>query len=221
MPPTYDEWPPRAGLSSHIVPRNSVILSISSSTTIDAPAELIFQVLCNSTDYPSWNTFCPSITIHTQPPSIPEAEQNLIHKDTLMTFGVIMDPSKPNNKTDTQLRVTDISTPATPSSYLSEDNLEQDGSFEPDLSKVWRIAWTTCGSFVARGLRTERFSEVIELEGGERCLYRTWECQGGVLARTVKWLYEKKLGERFDDWCRDLKKECEKRAQAETGSREN
>ena len=65
---------------------------------------------------------------------------------------------------------------------------------------------------MARGLRTERYSERIDVEDG-KCVYRTWECGGGVLARTVKWMYEKTLMEKFQLWCDDLKRECEKRAQ--------
>ena len=64
---------------------------------------------------------------------------------------------------------------------------------------------------MARGLRTERVSEIVELEEG-RCEYRTWECQGGVLARVVKWKFEGVLGERFGGWCEGLRGECERRA---------
>ena len=141
---------------------------------------------------------------------IPAPEQEWLHKDTSFTFGVVMDSAKPHRKTPTQLRVTDISTPAQPSTYVSEEVLKTDGSFEPDLGRVWRISWTTEGTFVARGLRQERFSEIIELSDGE-CEYRTWECQGGILARTVKWLYEKTLQEKFGEWCIDLKRESERR----------
>ena len=74
---------------------------------------------------------------------------------------------------------------------------------------------------MSRGLRTERFSEVIALDdvGGqvEGCEYRTWECQGGMLARTVKWMYERTLSERFGDWCRNLKAECERKGRERKG----
>ena len=208
MAPTDEQWPPRAGLSTHVVPRKFVIVSVPGSITIEAPARLVFQVIRDVSAYPSWNSFCPSVTIHSQPDGIPSGEQSLLHKDTAFTFGVVMDPAKPNSKTDTSLRITDLSTPSSQSSYLPEEQLN-DGSFEPDLSKVWRIAWTTFGGYVARGLKTERFSEVIELDDG-RCLHRTWECQGGILARTVKWMFEKRLKERFQVWCQDLKRECER-----------
>lgn len=63
---------------------------------------------------------------------------------------------------------------------------------------------------MARGLRSERFHEVVSLaEGG--CEVRTWECQGGVLARAVKWKYGGVLGGKFEGWCADLKGEAERR----------
>ena len=67
---------------------------------------------------------------------------------------------------------------------------------------------------MSRGLRSERFSEVIALddEGGrvKGCEYRTWECQGGLLARTIKWTYGGVLPGRFEAWCVGLKGECER-----------
>lgn len=124
-----------------------------------------------------------------------------------------MDASKPSKVTDTQCRVTDISTPEAPSSYVPTETLQgDDGTYEKDLRRVWRIAWTTEGGFVARGLRTERFHEVIELEEGKECEVRTWECQGGVLARVVKFQYKNVLERKFEQWCAELKNEAERRA---------
>ena len=120
-----------------------------------------------------------------------------------------MDSAKPTSYTPTDLRVTDISTPDRPSSYITNDLMDSDCGFSSDLSKVYRIAWTTEGGFVARGLKTERFHEIIVL-GDEQCEVRTWECQGGILARTVKWIYQKTLKEKFADWCEDLRRETEK-----------
>ena len=59
------------------------------------------------------------------------------------------------------------------------------------------------------GLKTERFHEIIVL-GDEECEVRTWECMGGVLAKTVKWMYGKTLEGKFADWVRDLKQYSEK-----------
>ena len=130
-----------------------------------------------------------------------------------------MDAAKPDSVTDTQLRVTDISTPEKPSTYIPQDVLESDETYSSDLGMVYRIAWTTEGSFVAKGLRTERFHEIIPLQGGEEgCEVRTWECQGGILARAVKYYYKDVLKRKFADWCEDLKGEAERRVGQGVGS---
>ncbi|KAL8972371.1 MAG: hypothetical protein Q9183_000597 [Haloplaca sp. 2 TL-2023] len=177
---------------------------------VSAPAPVIFSILRSTTEYASWNTFVPKVVIHQQPQPIP-AEDTLLHVGTSFTFHVVMDSSKPTKVTDTQCRITDISTPEDPSGYVPEDVLREDGSYAKDLGHVWRIAWTTEGGFVARGLRTERFNEVIELGDGEGCEIRTWENQSGVLARAVKWSYKDVLNKKFEGWCKELKKEAEKR----------
>lgn len=204
-------WPPPAGLTTPTVSRESTVLSIAAHTTISAPAPLIFSVLCSTADYPAWNTFCPRITIHQQPSPVSEDDINL-HLGTSFTFHVVMDANKPAKVTDTQCRITDISTPEATSRYLSQEMLrEGQGTFEMDLGRVWRISWTTEGSFVARGLRTERFTEIVELGEGKGCEVRTWECQGGILARMVKYYYKSVLERKFEDWCADLKREAERR----------
>lgn len=127
-----------------------------------------------------------------------------------MNFAVIMDAKKPEKTTDTGLQVTDISTPEKPTEYVSKDVLEEDDSFTADLSKVYRVAWTTHGGFVARGLKSERFHEVI-VTGENECEVRTWEVMGGILAYTVKWMFQSTLQEKFALWTSDLKKWSEKR----------
>ena len=123
-----------------------------------------------------------------------------------------MNSAKPDKRTDTRCRVTDVSTPENHSPYISNTVLQDDGSFQSHLDKVWRICWALEGSFLTRGLCAERCNEIIDLGEGKGCEYRTWECQGGVLAKMVKWLYQETLKERFGDWCEDLKREAEKRA---------
>lgn len=122
-----------------------------------------------------------------------------------------MDASKPDKLTDTPLYVTDLSTPESPSDYVPESLLKgkDAGTFMADLGRVYRVAWTTEGGFLARGLKSERFHEVVVL-GENECEVRTWECLGGVLARAVKWFYGETLMEKFGVWVGDLKGTCEK-----------
>ena len=147
---------------------------------------------------------------------MPATEDKILHLNTSFTFNVVMNPAKPDKVTPTRLRVTDVSTPEAKSDYISEDTLRNDGSYKADLCKVYRIAWTTEGDFVARGLRSERFHEIISLPEGKGCEMRTWECQGGVLARAVKYWYKDILKTKFEEWCADLKQEAEKRVGEES-----
>lgn len=130
-----------------------------------------------------------------------------MHSNCIMTFDVVMNSKKPAGITETNLLVTDISTPEQPTGYVSEELL-QDPSFTADQSKVYRVSWATHGGFVARGLRSERFHEVIATSDTE-CEVRTWEVMGGVLAYTVKWLYHSTLQDKFALWTSDLKKRAE------------
>lgn len=125
-----------------------------------------------------------------------------------------MDVSKPDKDTPTQLRITDISTPDSPSNYISKEALEQDPGYYSDLSKVYRISWKGEGGFASMGLRTERFHDIIVMDDGN-CEVRTWEVMGGILARTVKWMLKETLEAKFKLWCQDLKKVSEERAKKE------
>ena len=200
-------WPPTAGLSTANVPLKEAVLTTSASARINAPAAVVFDAVREVGKYGEWNTWCPKVTIHKQPDDAGESSK--LHTGTLFTFHVIMDSNKPTKATDTSLIITDMSTPAHPSSYIPTSVLENDETYTADLSKVYRISWRVEGSFVSRGLRTERFHEVITLADNE-CEVRTWENQGGLLARTVRWLYKQTLDEKFLLWCTDLKKYCER-----------
>jgi hypothetical protein len=142
------------------------------SIRIGASASEVFDTILNVGDFEKWNTWVPKVTIQWQPDDA--KDDSKLHLGTNFTFLVIMNANKPQSETPTQLKVTDISTPSSPSSYISTELLENDGSFTPDLSKVYRVGWKCEGGFVAMGLKTERFHEVIILNENE-CEVRTWE----------------------------------------------
>lgn len=204
------QWPPSSGLRTVNVPQDAIILTSTGSARIAAPAKDAFDTLLKVDEYSQWNNFCPRVTIHKQPNGEKDGQ---LHNGTLFTLHVIMDEKKPKSDTPTQLLVTDISTPDSPSEYVSKDLRDDDESFTSDLSSVYRISWKCEGGFASRGLKTERFHEVIVLSPNE-CEVRTWECQGGMLAHTVKWFYKQTLMKKFQLWCDDLKKVCEGRAQS-------
>ncbi|KAK5111928.1 hypothetical protein LTR62_004660 [Meristemomyces frigidus] len=211
-------WPPSKGLSTTHVSRQDTVLPIHASTRISAPGHKVLAALLDLSNYNRWNRFCPSATIDEQPQ--PQAIQSIggelnndptqLQVGTLFTLHVIMNQSKPGSRTDASLRCTDISTPEHPTNYVPNEIRESDAVYYPDLQKLYRVTWKSEGGFVSRGLRAERFHEIIVLSENE-CEVRTWECQGGILARTVKWMYAKTLMDAFAMWVEDLKGYCEGR----------
>ncbi|KAF7670694.1 hypothetical protein GT037_011145 [Alternaria burnsii] len=212
-------WPPSNGVTSKIVPRENAVFQISYSTVVRAPAPLVFDTVLHAANYPAWNTWVPRAEILTQPSS-PEGPQDgkasddaarLRHRMTIgctMRFTVVMNADKPDAVTLTPLKVVDICTPSSPTSYLTPEQLE-DPAFTADLSKVYRVSWTGNGGMYAFGMKLERFHEVI-VTGENECEVRTWEIMGGMLSRLVKVLYEDTLKGKVGLWCEDLKKYCEK-----------
>ena len=209
-------WPPPSGLTTPTVPHKDAILTSSASTHIHARAALVFDVLLNVGDY-SWNQWVPRVSIQSQPSGVDDSDTRL-HIGSKLTFHVIMDASKPSSETPTQLLVTDISTPSKPSTYIPTEVLEKEDTYTSDLQKVYRISWKVHGGFASRGLKAERFHQVIVL-GENECEVRTWENQGGMLAHAVKWMYQKTIPQKFALWCEDLKKVCEEKAK-ESGTAE-
>ncbi|KAK4615469.1 hypothetical protein CLAFUW4_10576 [Fulvia fulva] len=215
-------WPPAAGLCSPTVPRQDAVFQSSGSCRINAPAALVFENVLRIQDYEKWNSFVPEARIVKQQFSRPDlspdeqaaeaSDFSHMKKDCIMHFSAVMNSAKPENKNQIELLVTDISTPDKPSDYLDAETLT-DPAYTSDLSKLYRISWKSHGGFVTKGLRTERFHEIIVL-GENECEVRTWEVYGAVLAYTVKWMYQKTLNEKFQLWADDLKKYSEQQAMA-------
>ncbi|KAF2212939.1 hypothetical protein CERZMDRAFT_96613 [Cercospora zeae-maydis SCOH1-5] len=215
-----DSWPPASGLTTKVVPRKDAVLQVYSSRRIAAPASLVLETLLHIENYKSWNTWIPSGRIAKQDDSVDdnnkdgashEVDLSRMRKNSVMVFDVIMDANKPDKFSETNLIVTDISTPEQPSDYLDAEML-QDPSFDGDVHKVYRVSWATHGGWMTKGLRSERFHEIIPTTDNE-CEVRTWEIMGGVLAYTVKWMFQSTLQEKFELWTNDLKVWCEKQHQ--------
>ncbi|KAL9033435.1 MAG: hypothetical protein Q9214_007520, partial [Letrouitia sp. 1 TL-2023] len=206
-------WPPANGLTTVLVPRNETTFSISASANINAPAPFVFNVIRNTTAYPDWNTFTPAANITSRSsnssnssPQDNSTTAGLLALGDRFTYTVVLDPTQSQNTTQSFERVTDYSTPDAPSSYVPPLLLEEDGSFYPNLSRVYRIAWGVSNPATPGQLVTERFSEVIDL-GNRTSEYRTWENLGGSLASVVQELLQGTLQRRFEDYARDLKGE--------------
>ncbi|KAK5171757.1 uncharacterized protein LTR77_003393 [Saxophila tyrrhenica] len=208
---TSATWPPASGLTTPFVPREESLMTLAASTRIYAHASVVFDTVLDVSNYGKWNSFCPKVTIAQQPDSLAGSQK--LELGTSFVFHVIMDSNKPQSQNATQLKVSDISTPSSDSAYIPQETVEKDGSYTSDPSKVYRIGWRSDGGLISKGLRAERFHEVIVL-GDNECEVRTWENQAGVLVHIVKWMYQKTLEGKFKMWCNDLKKFCEEKVKA-------
>lgn len=201
-------WPPPSGLTTKVVARKDAVLTNYCSTHVAAPASRVFEALLRVDEYHKWNTWIPGAQIVQQGTSKDTDDLGRMQVGAILNFPSIMDAKRPDKAMDTGLQVTDISTPDNPTEYVSKEVLENDGSFTSDLTRVYRVAWALHGGFVAKGLKSERFHEVI-VTGENDCEVRTWELMAGILAYTVKWMYQTTLKEKFELWTSDLKRWCE------------
>lgn len=207
----YTPWPPHNGVTSKIVPRDSAVFQISYSTVVRAPAPLVFDTILHAANYQAWNTWVPQAEILTLPSTGRPEDHNVHDRMSIgctMRFTVVMNANKPDNVNLTPLKVVDICTPSSSTSYLTPELLG-DPTFTADLSKVYRVSWTGNGGMYAFGMKLERFHEVI-VTGENECEVRTWEVMGGILSRVVKLMYRETLKGKVSVWCEDLKKYCEK-----------
>jgi hypothetical protein len=200
-------WPPSAGPTTIVVPAADAICTAHYSLTIAAPAELVFATIRDTARYSEWNTFVPRVTIDSHPIGIP-TDSKVLESGTQFTFHVVMDLKKPTRINDTKLAVTDISTPKKTTEYVSMELREGDGTFTPDLSMVYRIAWREGSGWMSKGLKVERFHEII-VRGENECELRTWENQTSLLSHVVKFMFGETIKARFKDWCEGLKKYSE------------
>lgn len=156
-----------------------------STTTTTAPAEKTWQTLINTSTWPSWNTFCPRVTIRHQPG---QHDSAILQLGTKMTFHVHMDANSPV-ETDVYLVVT---------------------QFEPpEGGKTGRIAWaadyTASGTLSRFLLRAERVHEVVPVDEGRGSEVRNWEVQVGYAAYAVRWMYGRVIQGAFERWVEELR----------------
>ena len=204
-------WPPANGLNTIRVPRDQNVFTPSATSNINAPADLIFRIIRNTTSYPDWNTFTPRAVITKSPQgrNKPKNQKAFLFTGDEFTFDVVLNPDTPEVVTNSFEKVFDISTPKAPSPYVPKKLLRNDGSWYPDLQKVYRASWGDVNPATATQLVTERFSEVIEV-GKAKSVYRTWENFGGPFAPAVQASVGDILEDRFEDYAREIKAYAEK-----------
>lgn len=221
-PTNLPAWPPPSGVTTIHVPREHSVL------TSQAPAKLVWEILVDTSTWARWCTFIPDVTVSahrdnatpTTNTTIPPNGQSLSPILRLGTEFTLIPRVRPKGEGVPFLqRISDYATPTTmtsSSSYVPEDVRTTDGSFFPDPSRVWRIAWITRDAPTLAVLQTERFSEIIELgsgggeEGPAQCEFRTWECVSGSAAPAVKERSGELIAKGLQRFCEDLKEESEK-----------
>lgn len=174
--------------STSQIDASKAVLYIASSTTTSTPAQQVWQTLLDTSTWPSWNTFCPRVTIRHQPDtSSDETPSPILQHGTQLTLHVCMDPSSPR-ETDAHLVVTQCDPPQV-------------------NQPVGRIAWASdfsaAGTLPRMLLMAERVHEVEEVDGMTEV--RNWELQQGYLAYVVSWMYGRRLQDAFNGWVSELK----------------
>lgn len=209
-------WPPKV-ITTPTVSAEHGVVSVTGSGTINAPASFVFDILLDTSTYPEWCTLVPRITVREQPASaMPPADgavggaSPIIQRGTKLTLHAVMgDPG--SKESPSQMIVSDVSTPSNPSSYISAATLSACPVYTADLSRVYRVAWKGDKiDFIGKNMNVERFNEIV-IKGDEQCEIHSWEVMGGILAHPVKWLYQKTLNRKFDEWCIGLKAYAEKK----------
>jgi len=158
-----------------------------SSAATTAPAEKTWQTLIDTSTWPSWNSFCPRVTIRHQPGQ--DELSSTLQNGTQMTLHVHMDRNSPA-ETDVHLVVTQFEPP------------------DSATNKTGRIAWssdyTASGTLPRFLLQAERVHEIKPVDEGRGSEVRNWEVQVGYAAYAVRWMYGRVVQEAFERWVEDL-----------------
>lgn len=196
--------------------------SVISSARIAAPPDLVFTVLLDHRQYPSWNRFVRLVTVTSPPPSAPEADDGApapgadstaletallrddgsryLRKGMRMTFAVHLDPDSDRLATGQGMEVTLLEP--------FEDAAATDAAAAAAPGRGWRVAWrgTTMPAVV---LRTERVQELVD-DGRGGTEYTCWETFYGPAAPVTRWATGRLLQKGFRCWTEDLKARSEK-----------
>jgi hypothetical protein len=194
------------------IPSSSAILGIQSSTLIDAPIQVVWSALTNTSTYPKWNRFVPRVTVREQPDS--DNEDAILRNGTRFTFHVNMYPEtddepqpQKQNLRDTFLKIIEIEPPA---------------STEPADSglRKGRVVWASdpaADGYVMSSLltaeRVHELEEVIDGNGKRMTMVANWESQVGGLAYVVRWMFGARLKGNFAIWENGLKEYAERNSE--------
>jgi len=175
--------------------------SVYADIAIDAPAKTIHDALIDTERWKDWNTFVSEVEITSHPHAHRGRGHLEMTEGTFMVFHMNMTP---DDKMTTKQACAHIGQLRTLENHAP-----------PALTHIrWDLhnATSMLPGFV---LKAQRVNEIEDLGDG-KSMYRTWESFTGWKASGLKKKYEQILKERFQDWCKDLKKYVEAK-QAEGG----
>lgn len=181
------------------------LFSAYGSVKINAPPQVVYDALLNVAEYKEWNTFVydVKITKNANPHQRAGAADRL-HGGTCMIF---YRKFSEDNKAEAREVVT----------LLEDLKLAKDGHSKPCVTRIrWQLdnaAITTPGFL----LKNEQINEIEEARDGTT-IYRTWTVFAGPVAKVMRKKFEVVWRNRQQDWCRDLKEWCEKKAQGGASS---
>ena len=204
---------PIEDLPPHFQPlAKNAITFCSAQITMSAQAEQAFHHLANPEKFHEWNSFAPKAEVVRVEASqdgdkdtkyVPQVP---IKKGDQVNLHVRMKPSDTSLK-NSNLVVRDITSYQPSSGKESEQKPTE--FFNAAKGPVYRLEWGAA----RLGLQAERIMEIEKVtreDGGDECIFRTWEMMTGPLAYAVKFLFGTALQERFFDWATDLKRHSEK-----------
>lgn len=209
------DWPPAKGVTTVHVSRESMAIALTGRVLIDAPAELVWDVLRNTAEWPKWGKTIVAGKITSQPQNTDLGSEKAAFLYHETAFTITMDVGT-FGMMDFPQRISDFSPSGRPSGYVSQEMLGTDGSFYNGPKPVWRIAWVTEDPSLGDAWITERFNEIIDLGEGNGSEYRTWEGQSGPVAEMGKEKYGDLLTGMLQSISNELKHACETAVAAKT-----
>jgi hypothetical protein len=181
------------------------VFSAYGSVKINAPPQVVYDVLLNVGEYKDWNTFVYDVHI---------TKTNDPHHTTgtRLTGGTCMIFYR--KITDNPLKKAEVRHVVT---LVEKLKLSKEGHNSPCVTRIrWQLdnaAITTPGFL----MKSEQINEIEEADDGTTT-YRTWTVFGGPIAKFLRKNLEEPWRDRTQDWCRDLKERSEMKAkESETG----
>ncbi|KAK5728592.1 hypothetical protein LTR15_001729 [Elasticomyces elasticus] len=179
--------------ATHDIPDGGVF-SIYADIAIDAPPQAIVDALLDIQNYIKWNSYVREIEITSHPHSHKKGLKMM--EGTNMVFHYNLTETEKISK---RIACTHIGQLRTLANHAP-----------PALTHI-RWDMHNAGSMTPGFLmKAQRMNEIEDLGHG-KAIYRTWETFAGWRASHWKNQYEQVLKDRFQDWCRDLKKYVEAR----------